>query len=453
MTGIAGLLEEIQASTAIRIDLFIERARGDECFILDDAPAVGESFQQTGFSVSVRHSKGTGHAAANSLSRDGIRHVIETAAGRAAADGLPTGRLTAALHQAVQPWGPSPAARTGQAPGPAWMVEPLRAAHAAARHAPRGCARLASVATSYSGVARDFVRLAPARSHLEGAQQRYLVSCRAIADGAGGAAVGYRKAGVRELDAWASGHDIIGIGREAGRAALAKRGAEAVDERNATLVIGAGASGVLAHELLGHPLEGDVVAHGLAGVDWRKGDRIGPAGLNVIDDPGFAGGWGSYAYDDEGAPAHPRQLVRDGVVVALIEGAGRQRRQSFRHLPLCRMSNVRLENGRDDPAALTASVAHGYQVSRLGGGAVREDGTFSLGAVDIRRIRNGVPAEPMADAVVTGEVAAVLMGIQGIGTDFAMGSPASCAKYGQEVPVGDGGPTVLVTGVTLQPSE
>jgi len=30
--------------------------------------------------------------------------------------------------------------------------------------------------------------------------------------------------------------------------------------------------------------------------------------------------------------------------------------------------------------------------------------------------------------------------------------PISCAKYGLEVPVGGGGPTVMITGVTREPA-
>ncbi|WP_239517865.1 ComEC/Rec2 family competence protein [Streptomyces sp. ICC1] len=397
-------------------------------------------------------------------------------------------RLAAVLHGALAAWDPSyddPSCGSpsygGEGDGPARVAvagaaELLRTARAAALDAARRGGGLDSLSVSYSAVARDFVLLGPGTAHLQGDGQRHLLSCRAIADGTGtggtgtggsctggsgpgGPSVGYRKAGYRkagdpgsrESGAWEPGRDALAVGRGAALAAVAKRGAEPVAERNATVVIAAGASGVFAHELLGHPLERDVMAGGLAGVSWREGERVCPVALDVTDDPGIPGAWGSYAYDDEGTAALPGHLVRGGTVAGFVEDAGRLRRQSFRHPPMCRMSNVCIGPGPDDPAALLASVARGYHVSRLGGGEVRADGTFSLGAVDVRRVRDGRPAEPVADAVLTGEVAAVLAGLRGIGSDFAMGSPASCAKYGQEVPVGDGGPTLLVTGVDLGP--
>ncbi|AEM84443.1 hypothetical protein Strvi_4889 [Streptomyces violaceusniger Tu 4113] len=36
--------------------------------------------------------------------------------------------------------------------------------------------------------------------------------------------------------------------------------------------------------------------------------------------------------------------------------------------------------------------------------------------------------------------------------DERMDGPISCAKYGLEVPVGGGGPTLMITGVTREPA-
>ncbi|MFB6845582.1 TldD/PmbA family protein [Streptomyces sp. NPDC056373] len=437
-------LRETQDTAGVRVDLFAERVRGTECFVPDSATVTGEPYEQAGFAVRVRHREAEGYVGLNSLSGEAFRLGLRAAADRAGATGFGTDDLAAAVLRAA-----GRLESQGSGPAGAPSAELLRAARSAAVRAAPGTD---SVSVSYSGADRAFLRLGPGLAHLETAQRRHLVSCRAVIDGAGGPVVGYRKAGVRDLGAWESGLDIVRVGRNAGRAAAAKRTARPVAERNVTLVIAAGASGVLVHELLGHPLEGDVAAHRLAGVAWREGDRIGPAGLHVADDPA-GGGWGGFDHDDEGTPARLQQLVRDGTVTALLDAVGRQRRQSFRHPPSTRMSNVYVEPGPDDPAALTASVRHGFHVARLGGGRVHPDGTFAFGAVDVRRIRRGALAEPVSDAVVTGEVVAVLSGIRGLGDDFAMGSPATCVKYGQEVPVGDGGPTLLVTGVDIEPAD
>ncbi|MFF5368812.1 TldD/PmbA family protein [Streptomyces sp. NPDC013187] len=437
-------LRETQDRAGVRVDFFVERVRGSECFVPDGATATGEPYEQAGFAVRVRHRDGEGYVGLNSLSGEAFRLGLRAAADRAGATGFGTDDLAATVLRAARHL-ESQGSGTAGAPS----AELLRAARSAAVRAAPGTD---SVSVSYSGADRAFLRLGPGLAHLETAQRRHLVSCRAVIDGAGGPVVGYRKAGVRDLGVWDSGLDIVRVGRDAGRAAAAKTTGRPVAERNVTLVIAAGASGVLVHELLGHPLEGDVAARRLAGVAWHEGDRIGPAGLHLTDDPGLAGGWGGFTHDDEGTPARPQHLVREGTVTAFLDAAGRRRRQSFRHPPATRMSNVYLAPGPDDPAALTASVDHGFHVARLGGGRVHADGTFAFGAVDVRRIRRGVVAEPVSDAVVTGHVTAALAAIRGLGDDFAMGSPAACVKYGQEVPVGDGGPTLLVTGVDIEPA-
>ncbi|MEV0243740.1 TldD/PmbA family protein [Streptomyces sp. NPDC050674] len=444
LAELAERLRETEDRAGVRIDLFAERVRGAEYFVPDGETVTGEPYEQAGFAVRVRHRDGEGYVGLNSLSGEALRLGLRTAADRAGATWSGTDDLAATVLRAT---GLLRSHGAGAAPAPSARL--LRAARSAAVRAAHATA---SVSVSYAGADRAFLRLGPGLAHLEPAQRRHLVSCRAVTDGTGGPVVGYRKAGVRDLAVWESGLDIVRVGRDAGRAAAAKTTARPVAERNVTLVIAAGASGVLVHELLGHPLEGDVAAGRLAGVAWREGERIGPAGLHLTDDPGLADGWGGFTHDDEGTPARPQHLVRDGTVTAFLDAAGRRRRQSFRHPPATRMSNVYVAAGPDDPAALTASVDHGFHVARLGGGRVHPDGTFAFGAVDVRRIRRGVVAEPVSDVVVTGHVTDALAAIRGIGDDFAMGSPAACVKYGQEVPVGDGGPTLLVTGVDIEPA-
>ncbi|MFF3957643.1 hypothetical protein ACFYY1_31205 [Streptomyces sp. NPDC001890] len=42
--------------------------------------------------------------------------------------------------------------------------------------------------------------------------------------------------------------------------------------------------------------------------------------------------------------------------------------------------------------------------------------------------------------------------LAGAGNGSRMAGPASCAKYGPEVPVGGGGPALMITGVTREPA-
>ena len=90
----------------------------------------------------------------------------------------------------------------------------------------------------------------------------------------------------------------------------------------------------------------------------------------MIDDPTVAGAYGSYFFDDEGQPATPTQILRDGVLVApltdLISAtltrrsrSANGRRENYERKSYARMSNTFFGRGTAPPADLLASLEHG----------------------------------------------------------------------------------------------
>jgi TldD protein len=59
-----------------------------------------------------------------------------------------------------------------------------------------------------------------------------------------------------------------------------------------TVVLNAGGGGVLFHEACGHGLEADAIAKDTTVFAKRKGDRVGSAIFNGIDDATVTNGWG-----------------------------------------------------------------------------------------------------------------------------------------------------------------
>ena len=77
-----------------------------------------------------------------------------------------------------------------------------------------------------------------------------------------------------------------------------------------------------------------------------------------------------------------------------IERSGNARRESFRYLPICRMTNTMIERGTSDPAEILRSVKDGVFVKKMGGGQVDVvSGNFAFEITECYRIRDGKLAE------------------------------------------------------------
>ena len=249
-------------------------------------------------------------------------------------------------------------------------------------------------------------------------------------------------------------------GRAAGRA-LTKLDAVPAPSGEMPVVVGPGGGGVLFHEACGHGLEADLIAKAASVFAGRRGEVVAAPMVSLVDDGTMAGEWGRYAIDDEGRPAQHNVLIRDGVLTDFMwdrlrarkegrESSGNGRRQSYRHLPMVRMTNTYLEDGDDDPAEILAGTGRGVYVAQLGGGQVNTaTGDFVFGMTEAYLIEDGRLTAPIRDGNLIGNGPAALLDIDAIAGDFAMGSPGTCGKDGQAVPVGDGTPTLRVARLTV----
>jgi TldD protein len=173
---------------------------------------------------------------------------------------------------------------------------------------------------------------------------------------------------------------------------------------------------------------------------------------------------GSYACDDEGSPCRGTILIARGVLKAFLTdritggclGRGTTangRRESFRDLPLPRMSNTFLMAGTDDPEEIVKGTAAGVYVERLDGGRVDTatgDFTFRAGAGHL--IEEGHLTAPLRPFAIAGNGLAALRLLDRIGSDLSFGTGAgSCGKEGQQVPVAVGQPTIRLRSLSVRP--
>ncbi|MYL03516.1 MAG: TldD/PmbA family protein [Acidimicrobiaceae bacterium] len=292
-------------------------------------------------------------------------------------------------------------------------------------------------------------------------QVRTLFSVSCVASGDTGMQTGRESAGRTAGFELFDLYDVEEMARRAARRALTKLTARPAPSGEMPVVVGPGGGGVLFHEACGHGLEADLVAKSASAFAGRIGERVAAPMVTLVDDGTMAGEWGHYGIDDEGKPAARNVLISDGVLTdymwdrlrARKEGrasSGNGRRQSYQHLPMVRMTNTYIENGDADPDDIVADTTHGVYVAQLGGGQVNTaTGDFVFGMTEAYLIENGEITAPIREGNLIGNGPEVLTRIDALGNDFAMGSPGTCGKDGQGVPVGDGTPTLRVTALTV----
>lgn len=288
---------------------------------------------------------------------------------------------------------------------------------------------------------------------------RFAVSCVALGDT--GMQTGYESVGRPIGFELFDEYEVDALARTAANRALTKLAAQPAPSGSMPVVIGPGGGGVLFHEACGHGLEADLVAKQASVFRNRVGEQVAHPEVTLIDDGTMAREWGAYAIDDEGRPAQRNVLIENGVLTDYMwdllrarkegrESSGNGRRQSYQHLPMVRMTNTYLSNGTENPADIIAATDRGVYVAHLGGGQVNTaTGDFVFGMNEAYLIENGQITAPIREGNLIGNGPEVLAGIEALGNDFAMGSPGTCGKDGQGVPVGDGTPTLRVASMTI----
>jgi TldD protein len=228
------------------------------------------------------------------------------------------------------------------------------------------------------------------------------------------------------------------------------------------VALGPGWPGILLHEAIGHGLEGDFNRKGASAFAGLMGERIASRGVTVLDDGTIPDRRGSISIDDEGTPSQRNVLIKDGILVGLmqdrqnarlmrVEPTGNGRRQSYAHAPMPRMTNTYMLGGDSDPADLVADIKDGIYAVGFGGGQVDiTNGKFVFSCTEAYRVESGRIGAPVKGATLIGDGATALKQIRALGNDMALDpGMGNCGKDGQWVPVGVGQPTVLIDGLTV----
>jgi TldD protein len=250
------------------------------------------------------------------------------------------------------------------------------------------------------------------------------------------------------------------IGRRAARRALTLLDAVPAPSGRLPVVLKRGAGGVLFHEACGHGLEADHIYKDASVFKDQVGEQVATPFVTLVDDGAYGREWGTISIDDEGHPSRRNTLIENGVLTDYMwdtvrsrqQGrapSGNGRRETYRHLPLPRMTNTFLLEGESDPDDIIRSVDYGIYCVQLGGGQVDPaSGDFVFGITEAYLIEKGEITSPIRAAQLIGNGPEVLRMVDAVGNDFETWT-GMCGKQGQSVPVSSGQPTVLVREMTV----
>jgi len=228
------------------------------------------------------------------------------------------------------------------------------------------------------------------------------------------------------------------------------------------VVMGAGGSGILLHEAIGHTFEADFNRKGTSIFSDKMGKKVAESFVNIIDDGTLENNRGSINIDDEGNDVQKTYLVKDGVLNSYIhdrisskfygvEPTGNGRRESFRYIPLPRMRATYMETGPHSKDDIISSVDYGVYVDNFSNGEVKIGaGDFTFFVKSGYLIEKGKLTKPIKDINIIGNGPQALADISMVANDYLIDNGTwTCGKNGQSVPVTCGLPTVLVKKLTV----
>ena len=132
-----------------------------------------------------------------------------------------------------------------------------------------------------------------------------------------------------------------------------------------------------------------------------------------------------------------------------VPSTGNGRRQSFRHLPVPRMTNTYFAPGGARVDELIEGVERGLYAVSFGGGQVEPaTGDFVFGVSEGYLIEDGRVTAPVRGATLVGNGLEALAALDGIADDLEIAT-GFCGKAGQSVAAGVGQPHVRIRELTV----
>ena len=164
--------------------------------------------------------------------------------------------------------------------------------------------------------------------------------------------------------------------------------------------------------------------------------------------------------DDEGNQPVKHELIKNGILTGYLiddfngrrmnePGNGASRRQSYKYEPTSRMSNTYIAPGKSTPEEIIKNTKLALYAVSFGGGSVNPaTGEFNFGCSEAYIVKDGKITEPVRGATLVGNARDILMHIDMVGNDLALGQ-GMCGSASGSIPVNVGQPTIRVDEIVV----
>jgi TldD protein len=232
---------------------------------------------------------------------------------------------------------------------------------------------------------------------------------------------------------------------------------------------------LLVHEIVGHPTEADRVLGGesaWAGRAWwshKSGDVVGSELVNVVSDARpierHAGGFGTFAYDDEGVPSQRVHHIvngrlseflhsRQSAAQMMVEPNGGMRAITAAKVPIVRMTNTYFESNPEGPSTLEECIEDVKEGVILGESSIPSIDSvrlrWQINAYEGWRVENGEVVGRLKNLAFLGNTPEYFQTIRTVGNakTWKLLPIPNCGKGDpmQIQRIGNGGPVMVGQG-------
>lgn len=231
----------------------------------------------------------------------------------------------------------------------------------------------------------------------------------------------------------------------------------------------------LAHEAFGHAVETDGLKTSILGNEdgsFKRGHGVANSMVSIIDES-IEGDYAYQPYSANGVRRQRVEIVKDGVLKdaladifsaeeAQVEITGAGRAENYRHVPIPRMSNIRIEISNPleinkNPEDITPQEIHNilienkiategervlYLVGYKGGQVKPSQGEFVFNCSGIYLL--GKETKLYQPAIFSGNILSALKSIIAAIGPLQLDAQGTCGKFGQYVPSSGGSHSFIV---------